>query len=174
MHRYEDSILPRVNKTNNDARGFPARALLGKSITKSITMASQPDALPLSILVITSPSPSNPSTFLMEHCIGSMQSCIPDLSLSTPLIIVLDGYNLCREGQSKMGPSAWDVKLHRMTTSSNHAGSRLKRGRITSDMVEPYQAYQHAVEEWCKLKGFVDWRVERLATHHGELTINTL
>ncbi|GAX74774.1 hypothetical protein CEUSTIGMA_g2221.t1 [Chlamydomonas eustigma] len=96
----------------------------------------------MTILVITSPSPSNPSTFLIRNCLQSIYACIKGLTPRTPVIVVMDGYNVAPE-------------------------ARLKRGRITADMVQMYEDYKSAVSTMCADMNLQDFRIEKLPTHHG-------
>lgn len=56
--------------------------------------------LPVSLLVVTSPAPSNPSTVLLQASLDSTLSCLPELSpATTPLLIVMDGYTIAGRGR---------------------------------------------------------------------------
>jgi hypothetical protein len=91
----------------------------------------------ISLIVITSPSPSNPSTELINHAI---QSCsLVDGLQNCPTIIVMDGY--------KVFPV-----------------SKPKLGRITAEMAEKYEQYHVALlERYCDPR----FSVLRCPSHHG-------
>lgn len=97
----------------------------------------------LSILVISSPSPSHPSTFLVEQCLCSALAALA-LPTSLPLFIILDGYKL-------------------------HSKARTKVGRITSDMEVRYDEYHRRLLQAIQEIGFApqNTHIERLASHHG-------
>ncbi|KAG1662951.1 hypothetical protein FOA52_006704 [Chlamydomonas sp. UWO 241] len=97
----------------------------------------------ISIVITASPSPSNPSTFLIEKCLESIAVCLPCLARKdVPVVVVLDGYVVTQKAQTK-------------------------RGRISQDMVEPYSKYHEAIIAMCERLGLLNYRVERLPTHHG-------
>lgn len=56
--------------------------------------------LPVSLLVVTSPAPSNPSTVLLQASLDSTLACLPEMSpATTPLLIVMDGYTIAGRGR---------------------------------------------------------------------------
>jgi hypothetical protein len=102
-----------------------------------------PDMDTLSLVVVSSPSPSHPSTFLVEQC---LLSAIAALCLPTnlPLFVVLDGYKV-------------------------HPKARTKMGRITSNMEANYDTYHQRLPDALNNIGFASshTRIERLGSHHG-------
>ena len=95
----------------------------------------------LSIVVISSPSPSHPSTFLIENCLLSARASLglpPDL----PLFIILDGYKIASK-------------------------ARMKLGKITSDMEGTYSQYQERLPQLLQDLGFASATIHQLKKHHG-------
>eukprot|EP00955_Chlamydomonas_euryale_P025950 273828-Chlamydomonas_euryale.AAC.10 len=86
----------------------------------------------VSVLVVANPSPSNPSTFLIEKCIESIEVCLPCLAdKATPLLVVLDGYVIASKGAC-----ATCVDRGRDSTGScvTCAGSQGKQHRLICHM----------------------------------------
>jgi hypothetical protein len=91
----------------------------------------------VTIIVVTSPSPSNPSLELLSQCIESC-SLVDGLD-GCPVIIMMDGYKISREDRTKVG-------------------------RITESSAHRYEEYYEAiVEKFCELK----FRVVRNQQHLG-------
>mmetsp|Transcript_322 Transcript_322/g.847 ORF Transcript_322/g.847 Transcript_322/m.847 type:complete len:168 (+) Transcript_322:246-749(+) len=123
--------------------GAPSRMLTSMGDDgSSMAAAAAPS---VSVLVVANPSPSNPSTFLIEKCIESIEVCLPCLAdKATPLLVVLDGYVIASKAQTK-------------------------KGKISPEMVAPYEQYHAAITKMGARRGLTNFRVERLRTHHGTL-----
>lgn len=78
----------------------------------------------LSIILVTSPVPSNPSTEMVEHVLQSMAASVPGLEL-VESFIVSDGFRVCEKDQK----------------------AKAKAGRIAVEMVQPYQEYRCRLDE---------------------------
>lgn len=48
--------------------------------------------------------------------------------------------------------------------------AQTKKGRISPDMVAPYEQYYGAIGAMCAQQGLTNVRVVRLATHHGAMS----
>eukprot|EP00435_Cladocopium_sp_Y103_P075008 s225_g53.t1 len=77
----------------------------------------------LSIILVTSPVPSNPSTEMVEHVLQSMAASVPGLEL-VESFIVSDGFRVCEKDQK----------------------ARPKAGRIAAEMVEAYEEYRSRLD----------------------------
>jgi hypothetical protein len=81
----------------------------------------------LTVLITTSPTPSNPSLKLLEYVIGSF-SCVPGLS-SCRKIIVCDGCKV------------------RCRSSGDESASLWRAGQVTADALARYEEYKKALVE---------------------------
>jgi hypothetical protein len=92
----------------------------------------------VTIIVVTSPCPTCPSTELIDTCLLSIYEKIKDLK-SSETIIVMDGYKIYHE-------------------------NKLKQGKITSEYKDQYDLYYEALRT--KYTG-PQFRIERLKQHMG-------
>lgn len=104
--------------------------------------------LELSFIVVTSPSPSNPSTTLIDAAIDSF-SMVAGTELC-PIIIVLDGYKLSTENRTKKGriteKSAELYKLYYQSLCDKYAGSRYIISRCDN-----HEGFAHSVRHGLEL-----------------------
>lgn len=97
----------------------------------------------LTILIISSPSPSHPSLYLIQTCIESLQ-LIPELCQCN-ILVLLDGFTI---------------------STSN----RTKKGRITYELSEKYEEYYHRLQIYLAelaIERNINCQVQKLSSHHG-------
>lgn len=108
-----------------------------------ITMKSSRQMLDLTIIVVTSPAPSNPSTDLITQSIES-NSLIEGLS-ECPVIIILDGFKVGTVNKPKMGriteESASRYELYHLALLEQFSGPRYRVVRN-----EVHQGFAHSVK----------------------------
>eukprot|EP01038_Epipyxis_sp_PR26KG_P010104 gene10104-13580_t len=63
----------------------------------------------ISILIVTSPSPTNPSTYLIDNVIESLELYLPEL-ICCPIFILLDGYNIINSNSINCEEQTLDAK----------------------------------------------------------------
>jgi hypothetical protein len=113
----------------------------------------------ISVIIITSPSRSHPSTILLDSVIDSLIR-IQGFNESIHVHVVMDGYNLIESNSissndlndltqdDDQDASVIDDEYLNQTTSSSHATKvRLKKGIIDSEIVHSYLEYQNNVQE---------------------------
>ena len=76
----------------------------------------------ISVLIVSSPSPSHPTTLLIEKCIDSVLQCLPEVS-RCKVLVVMDGYKLVPTDQL-----------------------RPKSGKIDSDLADKYNGYHSSLQ----------------------------
>jgi hypothetical protein len=64
----------------------------------------------VSILIVSSPSPSHPTTHLIRRCIDTVFQCLPELS-NCKIIVVLDGYKKVPTCQLRVKSGKIDEEL---------------------------------------------------------------
>lgn len=94
----------------------------------------------ISITIVSSPSPSHPSSYLIERCIESFSN-LPELALCE-VVVVLDGF-----------------KLHDTVTRS-------KKGIIGIDMASSYDEYEKNLIAYLAGRG-ISYQVHRSDHHRG-------
>jgi hypothetical protein len=97
----------------------------------------------ISIIVISSPSPSHPSLYLVESFLSSLEF-IPELNdPRIPIHFVFDGYHVCFE-------------------------NRTKKGRVTETLAANYEEYKLALDQYMKSSPrAANYRLHSLGSHHG-------
>ncbi len=91
-------IVPAM-PAHSSCYSFLHSSCMGRSLERE-AQRSQLASL-MSVLVITSPSPSNPDTFLCDKSLESLFICLPCMSVHVPIIILLDGYVVARKGEQE-------------------------------------------------------------------------
>ena len=92
----------------------------------------------VTVVIVTSPSPSIPSTTLIDSCIESIFEKVPELQ-KAKIMIVMDGYKL-------------------------HPENKLKQGKITLELEARYNLYYDALKTKYHDPQF---SIERLQKHMG-------
>ena len=96
----------------------------------------------LSILLITSPSPSIPETHLIEYVIHSLDNHLPEL-LYCHIHIILDGFIVSE-------------------------GNRTKKGKITPEFAEKYENYFKNIHKYIEINSSThSYEVTKLPIHRG-------
>ena len=99
----------------------------GSALQADAPPISNPGMEDLTVLITTSPTPSNPSLDLLEYVIGSF-SCVKGLSLCKK-IIVCDGCKV------------------RCRFSGDESGSLWRAGQVTEEALAKYEEYKQALKE---------------------------
>eukprot|EP00965_Chrysotila_dentata_P151086 4994068-Pleurochrysis_carterae.AAC.1 len=100
-------------------------------------------ALALTIVVTTSPIPSNPSTGLLETVFSSLKLCTGNL-LTCKVVLVCDSYKISNDDQA----------------------CRYKQGQVTRKAAEAYEEFLQCVEHDA-IRMPANLKVIRLRAHHG-------